>query len=224
MVAPPTMKPRLLDLFCCAGGAAMGYHRAGFEVVGVDVAPQPNYPFKFVQADAVTFPLDGFDLVHASPPCQRKSRMSNCRPGLAETYPDLIDPVRDHLKAWGGPWVMENVEGAGLPGQVDLFGALGVMLCGSMFGLRLYRHRYFETSLPVVPPHHPRHLVPASGAGHWKPGTIISVEGHCYPIDVAREAMGIGWMTRDELGEAIPPAYTEYIGRPLLDHIRERAA
>jgi DNA (cytosine-5)-methyltransferase 1 len=213
-----------VDLCCSAGGCSTGYYRAGWEVVGVDLVPQPNYPFRFVQADAMTFPLDGFDAVHASPPCQRKSRMSNCRPGLAETYPDLIDPMRERLTEWGGPWVMENVEGAGLPGQDDLFGANGVMLCGAMFGRPLYRHRYFETNFPVAAPHHPRHLTPASKAGHWVPGTVISVEGNCAPIALAREAMEINWMTRDELAEAIPPAYTEFIGAQLLQHLGERAA
>jgi DNA (cytosine-5)-methyltransferase 1 len=211
------MRPRLLDLFCGAGGATAGYYRAGFDVTGVDLAPQPNYPFRFIRADAMTFPLGGFDAIHASPPCQRKSRMTNCRPGVAATYPDLIGPVRDRLRAWGGLYVIENVEGSGLPGQDDLLGAHGLMLCGLMFGLELYRHRWFETSSPVPVPGHPRHLIPASRAGHWKPGTIMSVEGHCAPIAVARAAMGgVDWMTRDELAESIPPAYTEHLGRQML--------
>jgi DNA (cytosine-5)-methyltransferase 1 len=202
----------------------MGYYRAGFDVTGVDVTDQPNYPFRFIKADALEVPLEGYAAVHASPPCQRRSRMTNCRPGLAETYPDLIDPVRDRLEAWGGPWVMENVEGAGLPAQDDLFGDHGLMLCGLMFKRELYRHRFFASRYPIVAPHHPRHLVPASRAGHWEPGTIISVEGNCSPVALAREQMGIDWTTRDELAEAIPPAYTEYIGSRLLEHIREVAA
>jgi DNA (cytosine-5)-methyltransferase 1 len=223
------VRRRVLDLYCCEGGAGMGYHRAGLDVVGIDKERQARYPFPCLEYDAITV-LDGlisdgafswlnlrdFDAVHASPPCQRKSRMTNCRPGLAETYPDLIGPTRDRLRALGLPWVMENVEGAGLPGQNDLFGANGLTLCGHMFGLRLYRHRFFETSFSISPPHHPRHLTPASKAGHWQPGTIISVEGNCAPIAEAREAMGIGWMTRGGLVEAIPPAYTEYIGSALL--------
>jgi DNA (cytosine-5)-methyltransferase 1 len=195
----------------------MGYHRAGFDVVGVDIAAQPRYPFEFHQGDAMTWPLDGYDAVHASPPCQADSQMTNCRPGVAATYPRLIGPTRERLQAWGGPWVIENVDGAGLPGQADLFGADGLMLCGFMFGLRLYRHRFFETSQPIRAPHHPRHLIPASKAGHWEPGTIMSVEGNFAPVAEARAAMGIDWANRAELGEAIPPAYTEYIGGQLMD-------
>lgn len=216
------MKPRLLDLFCGAGGAAVGYHRAGFEVVGVDINPQPNYPFEFWQYDAVLYdllPLGGFDAIHASPPCQRYSAMSNCRPGLADEYANLVGTTRLMLDRSGLPSVIENVSGAPLTWASDLFGRHGVFLCGRMFGLELYRHRLFETSFALPQPHHPRHDRPASKAGHWQPGTVISVSGNCSPITVARKAMGIDWMTRDELGEAIPPAYTEYIGRALLDAV-----
>ena len=219
------MRPLLLDLCCSAGGAAKGYHDAGFDVLGVDVTDQPHYPFDFVKADAVTFPLEGFDAIHASPPCQDYSGMSNCRPGLAGKYPRLIDVIRPRLIASGKPWVIENVEGSGLASQDDFFGAHGLTLCGLMFGLPLYRHRLFETSSPVRPPHHPRHLIPASKAGHWEPGTIISVAGHCSPIRLAREAMGgIDWMTRDELAESIPPPFAEYLGRALLAELGRAAA
>ena len=175
-------RPLLLDLFCGGGSAGAGYCRAGFDVIGVDLAAQPNYPFEFIRADAMSLIADRefmaqFAAVHASPPCQRKSRMTNCRPGLAAEYPDLVAPVRKLLSAWGGPWIIENVEDAGLPGQDDLFGAYGVMLCGTMFGRALYRHRWFEASFPLRPPGHPRHLLPASKAGHCRPGTVISVEG-----------------------------------------------
>jgi DNA (cytosine-5)-methyltransferase 1 len=212
-------RPKLLDLCCSAGGAAVGYDRAGFDVTGVDIEPQPNYPFRFIRADAVTFPLNGFDAAHASPPCQPDSKMTNCRPGVAGTYARLIAPIRDRLTEWGGPWVIENVEGSGLPGQDDLLGAHGLMLCGTMFGLPLYRHRWFQASHPLTAPDHPRHLLPASRAGHWRPGTIISVAGNCAPIALAREAMGIGWMTRSELAESIPPAFTEFIGTQMLEHL-----
>ncbi len=217
-------RPRLLDLFCGAGGASAGYFRAGFDVVGVDLAPQPRYMFPFHRADAVTFPLDGFDAVHASPPCQAYSDMSNCRPGLADGYPMLIDVIRGRLQAWGGSWVIENVAGSGLASQDDLLGTHGILLCGSMFGLPLYRHRLFETSFPATAPNHPRHLIPASKAGHWKPGTIISVAGNCAPIQRARQAMGISWMTRSELAESIPPAYAEFIGHRLLGRVSAREA
>jgi DNA (cytosine-5)-methyltransferase 1 len=234
------MRPRLLDLFCGAGGAGVGYHRAGFDVVGVDLAPQKNYPFEFIQADAVEFlelllddgncprwgwfPGD-FAAIHASPPCQHDSRMTNCRPGLADEYPQLIDATRVLLSSQETPWAIENVEGSGLATQDDLLGAHGLTLCGTMFSLPLYRHRLFETSFPVAPPLHPRHFIPASKAGHWKPGTIISVEGHCSPIALAREAMGgVDWMTRDELAESIPPAYGEYLGTAFLAHLSEARA
>jgi DNA (cytosine-5)-methyltransferase 1 len=222
-------RPLLLDLFSGAGGAGAGYYRAGFDVLGADLRSMPNYPFEFIQADALTLLADRsfmsqFSAVHASPPCQRRSKMTNCRPGLAAEYPDLVEPVRGLLAEWGGPWVIENVEGAGLPGQDDLFGAHGVMLCGTMFGRALYRHRWFRASFPLKSPGHPRHLLPASKAGHWRPGTVISVEGHCSPIDLAREVMGIDWMTRNELKESIPPYFTEYLGGFLMEHVASRSA
>lgn len=223
------MRPRLLETYCCAGGAGKGYADAGFEVVGVDNRPQPHYPFKFIQADALEVLADHdflsqFAAVHASPPCQRDSRMTNCRPGLAGEYPQLIGPTRDLLTAWGGPWIIENVDGADVARQDNLLGANGLLLCGFMFGLRLYRHRLFEANVPLAMPHHPRHSIPASKAGHWEPGTIISVSGNCAPITEARAAMGIDWMPRDYLREAIPPAYTKYIGRLLLGAITNREA
>src|SRR5574337_20985 len=128
------MKPRLLDLFCCAGGCAMGYHRAGFDVVGVDINPQQRYPFEFHQADAMTFDLSGFDAIHASPPCQAYTVLGG-REDLSH-YPDLVDAVRERLQASGKPWIIENVPGAPLRDPITL--------CGAMFGLRRYRHRLFE--------------------------------------------------------------------------------
>lgn len=222
-------RPLLLDAFCCAGAASKGYRDAGFDVVGLDIADQPHYPYEFVRGDAVRLLADRgfmarFDAAHASPPCQRKSKMTRCRPGLAAAYPDLLEPVRELLVRWGGPWIMENVEGAGLPGQDDLFGAHGVMLCGAMFGRELYRHRWFRGSVPLCALNHPRHLKPASKAGHWKPGTVISVEGNCAPIALAREVMAADWMPRDRLREAIPPYYAEHLGRQLLGHLASEAA
>lgn len=156
--------------------------------------------------------------------CQGYSKMSNCRPGLAGEYPQLIDVVRGLLTGFAGPWVIENVDGSGLAAQDDLFGSYGVLLCGTMFGRQLYRHRLFEVSFPIRAPHHPRHVLPASKAGRWRPGTVISVTGHCAPISVAREAMGIDWMPRQQLKEAIPPDYTAYIGARLLEHMAETGA
>jgi len=210
---------RILDLFCGAGGAAMGYHRAGFEVVGVDLNPMKRFPFEFHQGNALDYISEHaheFDAIHASPPCQGYSAMSACRPGLSDEYPRLIDPVRDLLDQTGLPYVMENVMPA--PLRPDL------ILCGHMFDLALYRHRKFESNIPLEQPDHPPHLIPASKAGHWKPGTIMSISGHVSPIKLAREAMGIDWMTRDQLAEAIPPAYTEHVGHQLLAHLLNRAA
>lgn len=197
---------RALDLFCCAGGASMGLHRAGFEVVGVDIDPQPRYPFEFHQADAMTFPLDGFDFIWASPPCQRFSALAT-REDLSG-YPDLIDPIRQRLITSGVPWCIENVPGA--PVRKDL------MLCGGMFGLRSYRHRHFECSFPIEQPDHPKHTVRVNRRGenrreHWARGGFMTITGdvgvYCGP-----EAMGIDWMSGNEMSEAIPPAYAEYIG------------
>lgn len=190
----------------------MGYHRAGFEVVGVDINPMPRYPFEFHQADAVQFLMEfglDFDVVHASPPCQPYSRMSNCRDGLAQTYDDtMIAMIRDLCRSMQVPYVIENVVGAPLFDPIEL--------CGHMFGLQLYRHRWFESSVPIAVPPHVPHTLPTSPAGRWKPGTIMTIAGHVAPISVARDAMGVGWMTRDELCEAIPPAYTEFIGGRLM--------
>lgn len=213
------MRPKLLDLCAGAGGAAMGYARAGFEVTGVDINPQPNYPFSFIRDDALHFlrqHADRYDAIHVSPPCQRHSAMTACRPGLADEYDDIIAPVREMLIATRLHYVIENVPGSPL---ID-----PVWLCGQMFGLELYRHRGFEANFPIVAPEHPEHVIPASKAGHWKPGTIMSVAGHVAPMWKAREVMGgIDWMTRDELGESIPPLYTEHVGRSLMDALRAAA-
>jgi DNA (cytosine-5)-methyltransferase 1 len=205
---------KLLDLFCGAGGASAGYHRAGFEVTGVDINPQKNYPFHFNHGDALEFLKEYgvyFDAVHASPPCQRHSAMSHCRPGLADAYPDLIEPVRERLIELGRPWVIENVPGSPLKDPITL--------CGQMFGQELYRHRLFETSFDIPEPHHPEHVMPASKAGHWRPGTVMSISGHIAPIAKAREVMGIDWCNREELAEAIPPSYTEYVGKYLAAEV-----
>ncbi len=207
-------RPRLLDLFCGAGGAAMGYHRAGFDVVGVDIAPQPRYPFEFVQADAIEFMAEealmpGFDVYHASPPCQAYS-WSARRWDVPRA--DLLDPTRQLLKEIGRPWVIENVIGAPMD---------GVALCGTYFGLGVLRHRRFESSeLLLAPGGSCRHI------GTVGEGDYVTVAGH--GGDNAKghgsraqkqAAMGIDWMTDVELNEAIPPAYTEWIGRQLLASI-----
>ena len=191
------MSKRLLDLFCGAGGAAMGYHRAGFEVVGVDIEPQPNYPFEFHQADAMEYPLEGFDVIHASPPCQAYSRMRHL-PWLRDNdYPRLIEPIRERLEASGVLWVIENVMDAHLPAG---------WLCGSMFGLPFYRHRAFESNVFWMQPAHPKHRFVVE-AGRMLGGRAR--QGH--------EAMLVPWMKPQERDQAIPPAYTEYIGRLIME-------
>lgn len=214
----------MVDLFCGAGGAAMGYHRAGFDVVGVDVAPQPRYPFLFVQGDALDFLRRNgrhFDVVHASPPCQAYTPLGALHP--EKVYPDLVAATRDALRALGRPWVIENVMAA------PLDKARSIVLCGEMFGLRTYRHRRFESELSLVAPSHPKHVTPTATKQRrqrWAEGWHVSITGDVGTY-LAREAMGIDWMTGAELCEAIPPAYTEAIGRQLLaglDAATERAA
>lgn len=217
--------PRLLDLFCGAGGAGMGYHRAGFEVVGVDIAPQPRYPFEFHQADALTFPLDGFDAIHASPPCQAYSIANNIH-GRAD-HPDLLPATRARLEAWGGPWVIENVPGAPMRNWV--------VLCGRAFGLGVKRHRWFESNVallvPPCPPGHPGDWVSVFGHTVLTRGHVIgrakgggnTIQRHHLSTEVGRTAMGIDWMTRDELSEAIPPAYCEHLGRQLIQALEAAA-
>lgn len=185
-------RPRLLDLFCGAGGAAVGYHRAGFEVVGVDAAPQPNYPFEFHQADAMRFPLDGFDAIHASPPCQRYSKATR---GHWSKHPDLLPGTVARLKRTDVPWVVENVPGAPI--------APDFVLCGSMFNLPVQRHRWFVTS--------------------WHGFELMAMCRHSnqQQFDHRKErayadAMGCDWMSNREAREAIPPAFTEWLGERLL--------
>lgn len=213
-------RPRLLDLFCGAGGAAMGYHRAGFEVVGVDIEPHTDYcGDEFHQADALTFPLEGFDAIHASPPCQGYTTMNN-RHG--STTPQLVDVMRERLIAAGVPYVIENVPGA-------LFTMRSpITLTGEMFGLRVHRARLFESNvLLLAPAPVPRQADPVAVYGKedgrrlWtrKDGSELRVAD----LTSGSEAMGIDWMNWDDLREAVPPAYTEWIGRQLIDALEVAA-
>lgn len=192
-------KPVLIDLFCGAGGAAMGYSRAGFEVVGVDIKPQPRYPFEFHQTDALTFPLDGAQAVHASPPCQHYANVTRWR-GDQSGHPDLLPATVKRLKASGLPWVVENVHGAPM--------APDFVLCGSSLGLRVRRHRWFLTSwngFELIPPcQHDR---------------LLAFE-HRSERAYA-DAMGCTWMSAKEARQAIPPAMTEWIGARLLEVVQQ---
>lgn len=210
------MKPRALDLFCCAGGASMGLHRAGYDVTGLDILPQPRYPFRFVQGDALRPPFDlsSFDFIWASPPCQDYSALK----GLSGSKRGrLIPEVREMLTASGRPFAIENVVGSELVNPIRL--------CGSMFGLGVWRHRLFELSNPIilVPQcQHPLAPEPIDVTGTGGPfhGVRKSTRGGISrkPRNLAhaREVMGINWMTRPELSQAIPPAFAEFIARAAL--------
>jgi DNA (cytosine-5)-methyltransferase 1 len=204
---------RLLDLFCKAGGCSMGYARAGFEVVGVDIEPQPRYPFEFHRGDALAFLIahgHEFDAFAASPPCQAHSLAQRIQ---GRSHRDFITEIRALFKAFGKPYIIENVEGAPLQDPV--------LLCGAMFpGLRTYRHRLFESNIPLTTPEHPVHAAPNTKMGRPpREGEFMHVVGNFSGVAQAREAMGIDWMTRDELREAIPPAYTLHLGRQLMAHL-----
>jgi DNA (cytosine-5)-methyltransferase 1 len=215
---------RLLDLFCCAGGAGNGYYRAGFEVVGVDINPQPNYPYTFIQGDALDYVREHFrefDVIHASPPCQAYSPL-NALPSTkdASEHPDLVAATRAVLNSTGRPWVIENVMSAPLLG--------GIRLCGGMFGLRTYRHRRFETTcgLTLTEPQHPKHVIRTATKRRrelWNQGWHVSITGDVGTY-LGPEAMGIDWMTGQELCEAIPPPYTEFIGVQLLQYLSGQLA
>jgi DNA (cytosine-5)-methyltransferase 1 len=200
----------------------MGYHRAGFEVVGVDINPQPHYPFEFHQADALTFPLDGFDAIHASPPCQLFSRAGKLREaqGGEPSSLDLLTPMLLRLVTetadYGQSWVVENVPGAPLE---------GVTLCGSTFGLGVRRHRVFASNLALMGNGSCRHREQGRPVGVYHVlGDDIPQGGRtARTLEEGQQAMGIDWMTWPELKEAIPPAYTEWIGRQLIAAL-ERAA
>lgn len=260
-------RPRLLDLFCCGGGSAMGYHRAGFDVVGVDIKPQPHYPFEFHQADALTFPTAGFDAINASPPCQAHTSLRHLNG--KRKYPELVPATRARLMASGLPYVMENVIGAPMGDSGFLIMLCG--MCGTMFGLatpdgraEIRRHRLFEMSFSIAlrpacqhgkvtlcavgdHPHSAgvRHQerkrracdrkvltvtghTPVDNTYRAKARRAMSVTGNTpqtntvrntvretFTVDDARAAMGIDWLPMKALSQAIPPAYTEFIGRHL---------
>lgn len=209
------MRLRALDLFCCAGGASAGLVLAGFEVVGVDIDDQPQYPWTFLRGDALQVPLSGYDLIWASPPCQAHSKATK-RWADAE-HPDLIPAVRERLQASGALYIIENVEGAPLEKPTTL--------CGSMFGLGVQRHRLFETNFQVEQP----------PCDHEGQGPVVGVYGHSGGsskrdglkfggVETWRHGMGIWWMSGDKLAQAIPPAYSEFLGLQARIHLMTRRA
>lgn len=216
-------RPLLLDLFCGGGGAGVGYHRAGFDVVGVDINPQSDYPFEFHRANAMYYPLDGFDAIHASPPCKARTVARHVTasrfPTLFDPHPDLLRPTLAVLAVQGRPWIVENVPGIAVPGFPD-----PTILCGSMFALRVRRHRLFWSSfsLPEPPPCQHREqgpVVGVYGTGGADSGRAARGGGGGVKVSgpEAAEALGIGWTSHQPvLAQAIPPAYTEWLGRHLL--------
>ena len=216
---------KILDLYCGAGGSAMGLYRAGFEVVGVDINSSPNYPFEIIEADALKIDLDGYDGYWASPPCQCYSNASARWRSKGKEYPDLIKETRERLLKTNNPFIIENVVGA--PLRKDL------MLCGTMFGLNIIRHRIFEINGFYVPQHfHPKHKLPIMKK--TRNGTMAKRSQYCivagngghgcsFKFEDWKEAMKIDWMTKKELTQAIPPAYSRYVGEYLRKYLKEDA-
>lgn len=212
-------RPRILDLFCCEGGAGAGYDRAGFEVVGVDVEWQPRYPFVFSQNDAlrvlsdIHFGSASFVAVHASPPCQAHTQAQRLQ---GNEHPELIGPVRRELRRIGLPYIIENVPGAPLEAPV--------MLCGTMFGKPYYRHRLFECSFPVTEPLHGQHYLKQVKMGRSAgENEVLQAVGNFAGVDRAREEFEMPWASRDGLRECVPPVFTEFIGTELMAHLETQA-
>ncbi len=229
-------RPVLLDLYCCQGGASRGYADAGWRVVGIDIDPQPRYPFPFLQMDALealrlliagwlifedTYGvkkfgrLSDFAAIHASPPCQAHTKAWRLN---KRDHPKLIAPTCEMLIRTGKPYVIENVEEA----RDELVDP--VMLCGESFELETYRHRLFETNWHLTVPEHPEHLARTTKMGRpYVPGEYMHVVGNFSGVDHGRRIMGMPWANRDGLREAIPPVYAEHIGAQLLAHVRAEA-
>lgn len=218
-------RPRLLDLFCCAGGAARGYADAGFEVVGVDINPQPNYPYEFHQGDALEFLAEHgseFDVIHGSPPCQGYLNLGAVNRALGRTYehPDLIAATRELMAATGKPYVIENVADA-KPMLRD-----PVRICGTGLGQPIRRHRLFESNVPLmgVACRHDLYTEPRYWTG-WRPkgehrlSTVVQIYGNAGGREHWPAALGVDWMTAKEMTECVPPSYTEHLGRQLVDHL-----
>lgn len=213
---------KVLDLFCCGGGAGTGYHRAGFEVTGVDIKPQPEYPFNFIQGDAIDFLGEygkEFDLIHASPPCQgyskhvKSSRSKHVPYSLGKDEPRLIATCRELMVATGRDWVIENVMGA--KGEMR---DPKIMLCGTMFGLPISRHRLFETSRPIASPPHGKCTGVAKrfaeeNGWNWRDMSVTGKGRSAGTSEKWKKILGIDWNLRQsQLVEAIPPSYTHHIG------------
>lgn len=205
---------KILDLCCKAGGTSFGYHLAGFDVVGVDIEPQPHFPFEFHQADGIEYLRDHwmeFDAISVSPPCQEYSKSTQQWRKEGREYPDLISTFREELKKTGKPYVIENVPGSPLINPI--------LLNGSVFGLLVHRPRLFETNFPINQPFIPETKKPVKMGRPVKEGDIIQPVGHFSGVPYARKQMQIDWMNVGELSQAIPPAYTKYVGESLMRHL-----
>lgn len=207
----PPMKPRLLDLFCGEGGAGEGYRRAGFEIVGIDLVSMPRNPSMFIRGDALEYLRAygrEFDAIHASPPCQAHSQLNNIH---GNNYRTFIGATRALLDELGKPYVIENVPGAPLKSPI--------VLCGNSFGLRVYRHRLFEANWPLASKPHIKHVHRASYGYIPRGNEFYTVSGHYGDFEGAKKAMGIDWMSHKGLAQAIPPAYTQFIGEQLIKYV-----
>jgi DNA (cytosine-5)-methyltransferase 1 len=213
--------PRLLDLGCGGGGGALGYARAGFDVTGVDIVAQYEYPFAFVLGDMLTYELDGFDAIHASPPCKLWTGARGDRhvARLFEPHVDTLSPMLARLAEVEVPWIVENVPGAPMPDG-------SIVLCGSSFGLDVRRHRLFASNVKLTAPpcDHAAQEAGRFRSLDWsrhtagKRDAVVGVHGslqYAGELEVRRRAMGIDWLSNERLTQAIPPAYTEHLGRQL---------
>ena len=224
---PASCSLTALDLFCCAGGAGMGLHQAGFTVHGVDKEEQPDYPFSFEVGDALEADLSRYDLVWASPPCQCFTKYGNVRKDLSEKYEDLISATREKLTSWGGNWIMENVVGAPLDNPVTL--------CGSMFGLDVMRHRLFESNMMFLAPPCDHSMweknrfpggrsVERGGRSDFPCRSTMEIGSWDIPFEDQKKAMGMPWVTDlRKLSQAIPPEYSRFLGERAAEILRENA-
>ncbi|WP_371378837.1 DNA cytosine methyltransferase [Sporomusa aerivorans] len=213
------MSIKAIDLYCCAGGASLGLWEAGFEVTGVDIEYQKNYPFRFIQVDVMALTvefLQEFDFIWASPPCQRYTLAGTQWRNIGKEYPDLIEKTRELLQRTGKPYVIENVPGAPLINPV--------MLCGTMFGLRTYRHRMFETNFPVQQLIHPKHVAKNAKMGRPpKDNEFLQIVGHFSGVPLARDILGLPKLNQYELAQSIPPVYSKYLAEEYLGVEKEKA-